>query len=101
MQSNPRYVVVDTLPDALMFPTKQNTPIATLNFRHRVLQPLEEKLGLTVPLTFQVLRRSHATMNQRRLKDVQAHSRPPQHCDHGEHLRARNPRERAGDGNAG
>jgi integrase len=38
-----------------------------------VLVPLQEKLGLTVPLTFQVLRRSHATRNQLRLKDVQSH----------------------------
>jgi integrase len=35
--------------------------------------PLQERLGLSVPLTFQVLRRSHATRNQQRLKDVQSH----------------------------
>ena len=43
------------------------------NFRKRVLVPLEEKLGLSAPLTFQVLRRSHATRTQKNPKDAQAH----------------------------
>jgi integrase len=50
-----------------------DTPISTHNYRNRVLVPLAEKLELTVPLTFQVLRRSHATRNQRTPKDTQAH----------------------------
>lgn len=63
----------DTSPDALMFPNKKGKPISSHNFRNRVLVPLQEKLDLSVPLTFQVLRRSHATRNQSRLKDVQSH----------------------------
>ena len=43
------------------------------NFHNRILRPLRTKLGLDVPLTFQVLRRSHATRNQRTPKDAQAH----------------------------
>jgi integrase len=42
------------------------------NFRNRVLVPLSEKLELPT-VTFQVLRRSHATRNQAKSKDVQAH----------------------------
>jgi integrase len=60
-------------PDALMFPSKKGTPISTHNFRNRVLAPLAEKVELTVPLTFQVLRRSHATRNQRTPRDAQSH----------------------------
>ncbi len=63
----------DTSPQALMFASANGTPISSHNFRNRVLVPLQEKLGLTTPLTFQVLRRSHATRNQLRLKDVQSH----------------------------
>ena len=63
----------DTSSCALMFASAKGTPISSHNFRNRVLVPLQEKLGLTVPLTFQVLRRSHATRNQLRLKDVQSH----------------------------
>jgi integrase len=61
------------LPDDLMFPSKKGTPISSHNYRNRVLVPLAKKLELTVPLTFQVLRRSHATRNQRRAKDAQLH----------------------------
>jgi integrase len=63
----------DTFPDALIFASKKGTPISTHNFRNRVLVPLQEKLELTVPLTFQVLRRSHATRNQKTPKDAQSH----------------------------
>lgn len=35
--------------------------------------PLAQKLELTVPLTLQVLRRSHATRNQKTPKDAQSH----------------------------
>jgi integrase len=63
----------DTSPDALMFASATGTPIASHNFRNRVLAPLREKLGLPVPLTFQVLRRSHATRNQKTPKDAQLH----------------------------
>jgi integrase len=43
------------------------------NVRNRILVPIREKLGLTVALTFQVLRRSHATRNQASPKVVQGH----------------------------
>ncbi len=39
------------------------------------IQPLARALGITVPVTFQVMRRSAATRNQKNgsIKDVQAH----------------------------
>src|SRR5215469_13007803 len=73
----------DTFPNALIFPSKKGTPISSRNFRNRVLLPIQQKVNqelrrqgkpeLNAPLSFQVLRRSQATRNQRRLKDVQAH----------------------------
>ena len=63
----------DRGPDALIFASKRGTPISAHSLRNRVLKPLRDKLGLSVPLTFQVLRRSHATRNQRTPKDAQAH----------------------------
>jgi integrase len=63
----------DAPPDGLLFPSDKGTPISAHNFRNRVLVPLREKLRLSVPLTFQVLRRSHATRNQATPKDAQAH----------------------------
>jgi integrase len=63
----------DVRPDALIFPSKRGTPISAHNLHNRVLKPLRDKLGLSAPLTFQVLRRSHATRNQRRPKDAQTH----------------------------
>jgi integrase len=68
-----REVCKSKLAQGLMFPAKKGTPISTHNYRNRVLVPLAEKLELTVPLTFQVLRRSHATRNQKTPKDTQAH----------------------------
>ena len=48
----------------------------TGNYRNRILTPLAEKLGLP-KLNFQVLRRTMATLAQRKgsVKDVQAHLR--------------------------
>jgi integrase len=57
----------------LIFCSSVGTPMSSHNVRNRVLVPIREKLGLTVPLTFQVLRRSHATRNQASPKDVQGH----------------------------
>jgi integrase len=57
----------------LIFCTSVGTPMSSHNVRNRVLVPVREKLGLTVPLTFQVLRRSHAARNQASPKDVQGH----------------------------
>jgi integrase len=60
-------------PDGLLFPSHNGTPISAHNFRNRVLVPLREKLGLEIPLTFQVLRRSHASRDRATPKDAQAH----------------------------
>ena len=68
-----RTVCQNVSPDALLFASSKGTPISAHNFRNRVLVPLREKLKLEVPLTFQVLRRSHATRNQGTPKDAQAH----------------------------
>ena len=48
----------------------------TGNYRNRILNPLAEKLGLA-KLNFQVLRRTMATLAQRKgsVKDIQAHLR--------------------------
>ena len=43
------------------------------NIRNRVLEPLREKLKLSTPLTFQVLRRSFATRSQEHVKSLQSH----------------------------
>jgi integrase len=58
--------------DDIIFCTSTGTVMNAHNFRNRVLVPLSEKLGLPT-ITFQVLRRSHATRNQDRSKDVQSH----------------------------
>ena len=63
----------DNRHDDLIFASKKSNPLTADNFRKRVLAPLEKELKLTVPLTFQVLRRSHATRNQKTPKDTQAH----------------------------
>ena len=62
-----------TAPGDILFATKAGTPMSAHNFHNRVLRPLRKQLGLTVPLTFQVLRRSHATRNQGTPKAAQAH----------------------------
>jgi len=68
-----RKVCRGNFPDDLMFPSKKGNPLIADNFRKRVLAPLEKDLKLGVPLTFQVLRRSHATRNQKDPKSVQGH----------------------------
>jgi len=60
-------------PGDLMFASKKGNPLIADNFRKRVLAKLQEDLKLDMPLTFQVLRRSHATRNQKTPKDAQAH----------------------------
>lgn len=47
-----------TAPDDILFATKAGTPIRSHNFVSRVLRPLRNRLKLSAPLTFQVLRRS-------------------------------------------
>ena len=60
-------------PSDILFATKAGTPMSAHNFHNRVLRPLRKRLNLLVPLTFQVLRRSHATRNQGTPKAAQAH----------------------------
>ncbi len=60
-------------PTDLIFASKKGNPLIADNFRKRVLALLEKQLKLNVPLTFQVLRRSHATRNQKDPKSVQGH----------------------------
>ena len=64
--------------EALMFPSSAGTPMRGGNFLRRQLKPIAISLGIDPHLvTFQVLRRSFATRNQKRgsLKDVQEHLR--------------------------
>jgi integrase len=68
-----REVCKYTKPGDLMFASKKGNPLIADNFRKRVLAKLQDDLKLGVPLTFQVLRRSHATRNQKTPKDSQAH----------------------------
>jgi integrase len=64
----------DTRPGSLMFPSKKpGVPLTSRNWLERNLQPIGKRLGIQTPLTFQVLRRSFATHNQKHLKNVQAH----------------------------
>jgi integrase len=64
----------DTRPEALMFPSeKTGVPFTSRNWLERNLQPIGRNLGIRTLLTFQVLRRSFATHNQKQLKNVQAH----------------------------
>jgi hypothetical protein len=63
----------DSALEALMFCHEAGVPFRSRNWLKRRLQPVGKKLGIAVPLTFQVLRRSFATHNQSKLKDVQAH----------------------------
>jgi AAA domain-containing protein len=65
--------------DAFIFPSRDGGFVDSSNFRHRVLLKLERELGLP-KLTFQVIRRTTATLAQKMgtVKDVQGllrHSR--------------------------
>src|SRR5260370_18771973 len=63
-------------PDAFICANADGGFLDTANYRNRVLPPLAEKLGLP-KLNFQVLRRTMATLAQRKgsVKDIQAHLR--------------------------
>jgi integrase len=66
----------DTSADALVFPSeKTGRPMWPGVFLQKRIQPIAKTLGITVPVTFQVLRRSCTTRNQKNgsLKDVQVH----------------------------
>jgi integrase len=66
----------DPSPDAFIFPNSESGFMDTGNYRNRTLVPLAEKLRLP-KLNFQVLRRTIATLAQRKgsVKDIQAHLR--------------------------
>jgi integrase len=66
----------DPSPAAFIFPNGEGGFMDTGNYRRRVLAPLAKKLGLP-KLTFQVLRRTMATLAQKKgsVKDIQAHLR--------------------------
>jgi integrase len=69
----------DPSPDAFIFPNKKGGFMDTANYRRRVLHKLAKDLGLP-KLTFQVIRRTIATLAQKKgtVKDVQGvlrHSR--------------------------
>ena len=62
--------------DALIFPTTRNTPMRPENWLHRRVHPIAKALSITVPINFQILRRTFATNAQGgNPKDVQAHLR--------------------------
>ncbi len=65
----------ETSPNALVFPGKSGKPMWGGIWLQKHIQPISKRLGITVPVTFQVLRRSCTTRNQKHgsLKDVQAH----------------------------
>jgi integrase len=60
-----------------MFPSDQQTPMRPENWLRRRVKPIAERLKITVPVNFQVLRRTFATNAQGygNPKDVQAHLR--------------------------
>ena len=66
----------DPSPDAFIFPNSESGFMDTGNYRNRILAPLAETLGLP-KLNFQVLRRTIATLAQKKgsVKDIQAHLR--------------------------
>jgi len=75
----------DPSPEAFIFPNKRGGFMDADNYRKRVLHQLAEQLGIP-RLTFQVIRRSIATLAQRKgtVKDVQGvlrHSRTPTTTD--------------------
>lgn len=73
----------DSSPDALMFPTANGTPLEARNFLRDCVKPIVARINAQLekrnrpaiagPITFQVLRRSAATRNQKHgtMKDVQ------------------------------
>jgi len=63
--------------DALIFPSLQKTPMRPENWLRRRIKPIAAKLGISVPVNFQVLRRTFATNAQvyATPKDVQTHLR--------------------------
>lgn len=63
--------------EALIFASEKHTPMRPENWLRRRIKPIAAKLGISVPVNFQVLRRTFATNAQGygNPKDVQAHLR--------------------------
>lgn len=63
--------------EAMIFPSDHKTPMRPENWLRRRIKPIAARLGITVPVNFQVLRRTFATNAQGygNPKDVQAHLR--------------------------
>jgi integrase len=63
--------------EALIFPSKNGTPMRPENWLRRRVKPKAKAAGITMPVNFQVLRRTFATNAQSHgnAKDVQAHLR--------------------------
>ena len=67
----------NTNPDALIFPTEKGTPMRPENWLRRCVKPIAAAAGITMPVNFQILRRTFAT-NAQGLgdpKSVQTHLR--------------------------
>ena len=56
-----RMMAVDTRDDAWVFPSERTTPLSKDNWWHRIMRPALKKVGLDWA-TFQVMRRTHATL---------------------------------------
>lgn len=63
--------------ESLIFPTEKGTPMRPENWLRRRVKPKAKTAGITMPVNFQVLRRTFATNAQGHgsAKDVQAHLR--------------------------
>ena len=72
-----RDMYADAPADALIFPSENGTPMRPENWLRRHLKPHAAKLKITVPVNFQVLRRTFATNAQEfgDVKSVQSHLR--------------------------
>ena len=66
----------DVKPEDFIFSSSRGTPLDGHNYLRRFLKPVAEKIGIP-GLTFQALRRTFATLIQRKgsVKDVQAQLR--------------------------
>jgi integrase len=64
---------LDTRPEALIFPSEAGTPFASRNWLQRNLRPIGARLKIKTPLTFQVMRRTFGTHNQKQLTHTSQH----------------------------
>ena len=66
----------DAPSNSLLFPGRGGSPLWPGTWLQNRIQPIAKSLGITAPVTFQVLRRTCVTRNQKHgsLKDIQAHA---------------------------